>query len=111
MPNLTIRKVCVIIREFFDEFKKGQYAFDIITVDYLDGEWEMECEVTNFPECEPIGYIVRLDDRTGEILEVARQLVEEEGDDDEAEEEEEAGEEEGEAANAGGAAGFRRFPR
>ena len=82
MPNLTIRRVCTIVREFLDEIKKAQFAFDVAAVDCIDGEWEVECDIQNYPNEDAVGYLIRVDDNSGEIVYLTRQEDPEESDDD-----------------------------
>jgi len=103
MSNLTVKDVCITVRSFLDEIKKTQFFFDIISVDLLDGEWEVECEVANHAEDEGIEYLIRLSDATGEILHISRQ--DDDPDDDGGEDEEEGdegGTDTGQAASLGG---------
>ena len=89
MPNLTIRSVLNIVRTFLDEIKKTNFFFDVISVDLIDGEWEVECEVANHNDHEGFGYAIRVDDASGEVTYVAR--TEDEELEDEGDEEDEGG--------------------
>ena len=103
MPILTIRQVIAVVRGFLDEVKKKEYFFDIVSVDIIDGEWEVECEVVNYPEDDTIAYLIRVDDSTGDITHISRQDDDAE-DGDEGEEGEE--DEEGDRAKDPGPAPF-----
>jgi hypothetical protein len=79
MPGFTIRQVIAVVRGFLDEMKKREYFFDIVSVDIIDGEWEVECEVVNYPEDDTVAYLIRVDDATGDITHISRQ--DDDGDD------------------------------
>ena len=91
MPGLTIRRVLAIVREFLDEMKKSAYFFDLVSIDIIDGEWEVECEVVNYPEDDTIGYLIVVDDATGDVTAISRQEGDVEDTEDGDEEEEEEG--------------------
>jgi len=73
MPNLSVRKVSSIVREYFDDIKKSKFIFDPIRVEFDDDdeEWQMECEISNVFDEEPRRYSVIVDDDSGEILDVS----------------------------------------
>jgi len=72
MPELNVKDVSLIVREYFDEIKKSKFIFDIISMKLKEDEeiWLVECEITNLFEEEPRQYEVRVDDETGDILDV-----------------------------------------
>jgi len=65
MPDLTVRKVSAIVRDYFDEVKRSRFIFDIRSVS-RDGAWEVLCEVSNSFDERPRAYRVIVDER-GEI--------------------------------------------
>ena len=93
MANLTIRSVLNIVRTFLDEIKKTNFFFDVISVDLIEGEWEVECEVANHNDDEGFEYVIRVDDASGEVTYIAKA---------EDEDMEEEGEEEGEPISGDG---------
>ena len=108
MPNLTIRRICVLVREFFEEHKKTDFFYDIVNVDLIDGEWEVECLVSNEPSNDGNEYLIRMLDSTGEITHISMQnrpeSVDDDDDDDDKGEEEDEEEEE---VKVGGSADIR----
>lgn len=66
MPNLTVRKVSTIVRDYFDEVKRSKFIFDVRTVSYDEDEWKVLCEVSNVFDEEPRVYMVIVDE-SGEI--------------------------------------------
>ena len=72
MPELTVKKVSKIVRDYFDEIKKSKFIFDVLSVqfDEEDEDWEVECEISNVFDEEPRVYTVVVDDESGEILDV-----------------------------------------
>jgi len=79
MPNSTVKTVSGIVRKYFDDIKKSKFIFDIVRVEFDEdnGDWEIECEVSNVFEEEPRHYIIHVDDDTGEILDVSEEEEEE----------------------------------
>ncbi|MFQ6128144.1 MAG: hypothetical protein ACE5QW_04505 [Thermoplasmata archaeon] len=73
MPNLTVRKVSNIVRDYFDEVKRSKFIFDIVTVEFNEeeDEWEILCEVSNVFDEQPRIYNVTVDDESGEIEDVS----------------------------------------
>ncbi|MCK4366370.1 MAG: hypothetical protein KAW84_00290 [Thermoplasmata archaeon] len=72
MPNLTVRKVSTIVRDYFDEVKRSKFIFDVLSVSYDEGEgWEVLCAVSNVFDEEPRVYSVVVDDESGEIANVS----------------------------------------
>ncbi len=72
MPNLNIRTVSKMVREYFDDIKKSKFIFDVISVEFdeEEDEWEMKCEISNVFEEDPRRYTVTVDDDTKEIVDV-----------------------------------------
>lgn len=72
MPELTVKKVSKIVRDYFDEIKRSKFIFDVLSVqfDEEDEDWEVECEISNVFDEEPRVYTVVVDDESGEILDV-----------------------------------------
>ena len=66
MPNLTVKKVSTIVRDYFDEVKRSKFIFDVRTVSYDEDEWKVLCEVSNVFDEEPRVYRVIVDE-SGEI--------------------------------------------
>ncbi len=64
-PDLTVRKVSAIVRDYFDEVKRSRFIFDIRSVS-RDGAWEVLCEVSNSFDERPRVYRVIVDE-CGEI--------------------------------------------
>lgn len=52
MPNLTVKKVSTIVRDYFDEVKRSKFIFDVLSVSRDEG-WEVLCEVSNVFDEEP----------------------------------------------------------
>jgi hypothetical protein len=73
MPNLTVKEVSTIVRQYFDDIKKSKFIFDMVRVEYDEREenWEIECEVSNVFQEEPRHYTIHVDDEEGEILDVS----------------------------------------
>lgn len=90
MPALNIRRVCLVVREFFEEHKKTEFYFDVVNVDLIEGEWEVECQVSNDAGAEGSSYLVRVSDATGDITYVSMQQSSGSDDDDDDDEEESA---------------------
>ena len=65
MPDLTVRKVSAIVRDYFDEVKRSRFIFDIRSVS-RDGAWEVFCEVSNSHDERPRVYRVVVNE-SGEI--------------------------------------------
>ena len=109
MPNFTIKTACIAARSFLEEIKKGPFAFDVISAEFIEGEWEVECEVVNSPGEEAVAYLIRIDDASGEVIYLSRP----EGDDDDEALDDEADVEEGGLAPpppGGGGGGFGGYP-
>lgn len=72
MPNLTVKKVSKIVRDYFDEVKRSKFIFDVLSVEFDEKEedWEVQCEVSNVFDEEPRAYTVTIDDESGEISDV-----------------------------------------
>lgn len=72
MSNLSVKKVSKIVRDYFDDIKKSKFIFDVISVEFDEGEdeWVMECEIANVFDEEPRQYKVTVDDDSGEIVDV-----------------------------------------
>lgn len=72
MPNLNVKEVSKMVREYFDEIKKSKFIFDVISVDYDEDDdfWVVTCEVANVFDEEPRQYEVTVDDREEEISDV-----------------------------------------
>jgi hypothetical protein len=72
MPNLNVKEVSKMVREYFDEIKKSKFIFDIISVDFDEegGFWEIVCEIANVFDEEPRQYEVTVDDEDQEITDV-----------------------------------------
>lgn len=73
MPNLTVKKVSTIVRDYFDEVKRSKFIFDVVSVslDEHEDEWEVLCAVSNVFDEEPRVYSVTVDDESGEISDVS----------------------------------------
>lgn len=72
MPNLNVKEVSKMVREYFDEIKKSKFIFDVISVDFDedDESWVVTCEVANVFDEEPRQYEVTVDDEDQEIADV-----------------------------------------
>ena len=114
MPNFTIKTTCIAARSFLEEIKKGPFAFDVISAEFIEGEWEVECEVVNSPGEEAVAYIIRIDDASGEVTYLSRpESDEDDVEDEDMDEEGEAEVEEGGLAPpppTGGGGGFGGYP-
>jgi len=72
MPELTVKEVSLIVRNYFDEIKKTRFIFDITKVEMeTQDEWSVYCEVANVFDDRPRSYVVRIEDETGEITDVS----------------------------------------
>ena len=73
MPELTVKGVSLIVRDYFDDIKRTKFIFDITKVEMeTDDEWLVYCEVANVFDEEPRSYVVRVEDETGEITDVSK---------------------------------------
>jgi hypothetical protein len=72
MPNLNVKGVSKMVREYFDEIKKSKFIFDVISVDLDEDDdlWTVICEVANVFDEKPRSYEVTVDDREEEISDV-----------------------------------------
>jgi hypothetical protein len=72
MPNLNVKGVSKMVREYFDEIKKSKFIFDVISVDFDEDDdfWTVTCEVANVFDEEPRQYEVTVDDKDEEISDV-----------------------------------------
>lgn len=72
MPNLNVKEVSKMVREYFDEIKKSKFIFDVISVDFDEDDdfWVVTCEVANVFDEEPRRYEVTVDDKDEEISDV-----------------------------------------
>lgn len=72
MPNLHVREVSKIVRDYFDEIKKTKFIFDIRCINYdpQRNAWSVICAIANVFDELPIKYIVWVDDATGDIISV-----------------------------------------
>ncbi len=69
MPNLTVKNVSTIVRDYFDGVKRSKFIFDIVSVSHDEDGWKVLCEVSNVFDEEPRAYSVIVDE-SGEISDV-----------------------------------------
>lgn len=72
MPNLNVKEVSRMVREYFDEIKKSKFIFDVSSVNFDEDEgiWAVSCEVANVFDDAPRQYEVTVDDEEEEISDI-----------------------------------------
>lgn len=58
------------VRQYFDAIKKTKFFFDVKSTTLENEVWIVKCVVTNPFDEEPHFYYVKVDDKTGDILDV-----------------------------------------
>ena len=67
---MDAKEASMVVREYLESIKKIKFIFDVRDVEKIKDKWSIKCEIQNVFAERPITYKVRVDDKTGNILDV-----------------------------------------